>query len=507
MVHKSNKAAILFLTIQIVSVFLCVVHAQSQYKIIMNSPTLNGQKMYIGRHFRDKYIIIDSSQAQQGMVAFVSQNNIDRGVYALLSGEKKKIFDFVVDDSRFFSIAYDSIHSNAGMKVDGSEANRLMYSYMARLDDAQKRGREMNDRIKKGNEKAKNKARKELENLSTELERYEKNYMTENSDYLFTRLISMFSEDKDTAQVPPHASKEDLQRWKSHRTLTTYWDKVDFKDHSLIYTPQLFDKMNYYFFNLLYYAESDTIIHYTHKLLDRMEGDSTMMRYVLDFIMPPYERSTRNIGWDQVFVSLVEDYYLKGKCRWATAADLYNKRQTIEYLKPSLIGAIGQELLMADTNQSNNTADWLSSHALPQKYVILWFWDPDCSHCKRQTAELAHLYDSLENAGNRQIEVYAVGYENDTEKWIRYVRQHRLPFVNVGGTNVNINYIDAYNVHGAPTMIILDADRRIIMNKNIPTNSILPFIEDYEARHPEQRDRKPSVWQQRGMAKKMSGKK
>ena len=154
---------------------------------------------------------------------------------------------------------------------------------------------------------------------------------------------------------------------------------------------------------------------------------------------------------------------------------------------------------MADTNQSPNPADWISSHAFPQKYVMLWFWDPDCNHCKKQTAELIVLYDSLKAAGNQVFEVYAVGYEADVDKWKRYVRQHKLPFVNVGGSNVNIDYQEAYNVHGAPTMILLDADRRIIMNKTLPTKEVLPFIERYERLHPEQKDRQPSYWQLEGI--------
>ena len=76
--------------------------------------------------------------------------------------------------------------------------------------------------------------------------------------------------------------------------------------------------------------------------------------------------------------------------------------------------------------------------------------------------------------------MYAIGFESDVAKWKKYVREHELPFVNVGGTNVNIDYQVAYNVHGAPTMIILNEERRIIMNKVLATKEILPFLKRYE---------------------------
>ena len=68
------------------------------------------------------------------------------------------------------------------------------------------------------------------------------------------------------------------------------------------------------------------------------------------------------------------------------------------------------------------------------------------------------------------------------QKWKKYVRDHKFPFVNVGGTNVNIDYQEAYNVHGAPTMIILNEKREIIMNKLLPVKSLIPFLQDYEKR-------------------------
>ena len=79
--------------------------------------------------------------------------------------------------------------------------------------------------------------------------------------------------------------------------------------------------------------------------------------------------------------------------------------------------------------------------------------------------------------------------ESDVKKWIKYVRDHKLPFINVGGPNVNIDYQVAYNVHGAPTMIILNEERKIIMNKVIATKEILPFLKRYEEQQKNRKDK------------------
>jgi thiol-disulfide isomerase/thioredoxin len=179
----------------------------------------------------------------------------------------------------------------------------------------------------------------------------------------------------------------------------------------------------------------------------------------------------------------MENYYLKGRCPWVSEGTLYNMRYNYNRIRQSIIGAHGQELLMLDTTQIDAPEHWISSHRFPEKYVILWFWDPDCHHCQEQSAELKVLYDSLQTAPDHRFEVYAVGYESDVAKWKKYVREHDFRWKNVGGSNVNIDYQEAYNVHGAPTMIILNERRDIIMNKVLPIKSLLQFLDNYEKRN------------------------
>ena len=394
-------------------------------------------------------------------------------MYALYGKEDKKArLDFTIDGSQKFEFHLTPSNEVTDPQKDiiGSAANQAMYTFINRENEAKKQARDINQRKKSDDAKVKDEADKEMELLTNEILEYEKVTIESNIKYRFFQLQRMFN----GPEVPDEVEDKALY-YRTH-----YWDGVDFADHSLVYTSDLFNKMNYYFFGLLYHSETDTVCKYADMLFHKIENDTLMMRYFMDFIMPKYYRSTKNIGWDATWCYLVREYYLKGKCPWASPSELTNKRQTVEFLEQSLIGAMGQELYMADTNQSPDPKDWISSHRFPQKYVILWFWDPDCHHCQEQTATLKALYDSLAATGDKVFEVYAVGYEADVEKWKRYVREHELPFVNVGGSNVNIDYQVAYNVHGAPTMIILNEERRIIMNKVIATKEILPFLKRYE---------------------------
>lgn len=471
-------------TILAIGLYLLLPPSQAsaqKYEMRFNLPKHDTGMYYIGYHYRDELVPLDSVQAIPGrsssaevVALFKGNRKWETGIYTLWKkGGKKPVTDFTIDGSQRFTIKLSPSDEVLVDKITGSEANKVMHTYLNKLESAKARARDIEKRKKDPATKAQ--AEKDMEELNTEMKTFEGDYLKQNSKYRFIQLVSMFR----GPEVPDEVEDKALY-YRTH-----YWDGIDLSDHSLVRTPDLFNKMNYYFFGVLYHADADTIMRYADRLLESLQGDTLMMRYVLDFIMPRYYRSTKNIGWDAVWCYLVRKYYLSGKCPWAPASELRNKRESVEFLEQSLIGAMGQELLMADTNQSPNPDDWISSHRFPQKYVILWFWDPDCHHCQEQTATLKTLYDSLSAAGNKLFEVYAVGYEADVKKWKRYVREHQLPFVNVGGPNVNIDYQVAYNVHGAPTMIILDENRRIIMNKVLPTNAILPFLERYEKRRAE----------------------
>ena len=434
----------------------------------------NDSVLYIGQHYRDGFITLDSAKVDKdNTYTFSGRRKWSTGIYALYGKEaKKSMLDFTIDGSQKFSIHLTPTNEVADPQKDivGSPANQAMYTYINKENWARKQARDIDKRKKSGDVKVKEEAERDMEQLNKEMKEFEMPFINANIKYRYFQLAKMFN-----GPEAPDAVEDKGQYYLQH-----YWDNVDFSDHSLVYTPDLFNKMNYYFFGMLYYSETDTVCKYADKLFDRIETDTLMMRYFMDYIMPKYYRSTKNIGWDATWCHLVRRYYLAGKCPWASQSELTNKRKSVEFLEQSLIGAIGQELYMADTNQSPDPKDWISSHRFPQKYVILWFWDPDCHHCQEQTATLKALYDSLSAAGNKIFEVYAIGFESDVAKWKKYVREHELPFVNVGGTNVNIDYQVAYNVHGAPTMIILNEERRIIMNKVLATKEILPFLKRYE---------------------------
>lgn len=430
--------------------------------------------LYLSRHYRDALLPADTARRAKGG-SYHFRRTLAAGIYAIVRQDGSTVMadiELTGKGDRFRMEDSRSLLSPANVRVSGSDANRQLMEYKARMQQARVEADSIRARLDRGDSAA----RADQDRLVADMEAYEARALA--SPTLFMRLTAAT---KDPSV--PDTVTDKARYYRRH-----YWDatleavaarRVSWDE--LRWSPQLFSRMNYFFFGLLYHADSDTICAELDRLMDHLVADTAMTRYVLQFIEPKYFRSTRNIGWDAVWCHMAERYFLRQRYPWYGQGSLFVMEKNLAKIRQSLIGAHGQELWMLDTTQVDAPEHWRSSHRFPERYVILWFWDPDCSHCQQYTAELKDLYNRMLASHKKRFEVYAVGYESDVPKWRRYVRDHELPFVNVGGMNVNIDYQEAYNVHGAPTMIILNDRRDIIMNKVIPISSIEAFLDEYEA--------------------------
>ena len=59
-------------------------------------------------------------------------------------------------------------------------------------------------------------------------------------------------------------------------------------------------------------------------------------------------------------------------------------------------------------------------------------------------------------------------FEHDvSRRWRvkRYLREHDMPWVNVGGNVANMDFIDVYDVHSTPYIYVLNREKKIIVKK------------------------------------------
>jgi peroxiredoxin len=171
------------------------------------------------------------------------------------------------------------------------------------------------------------------------------------------------------------------------------------------------------------------------------------------------------MGMDKVFVDLAEKYYLTGKADWADTSVVNKIRNKVNDIKPNLIGNKAPQLILYDSLKRP-----INALSLKSRFTILFFFDPDCGHCKTTAPKLKSIYKDLKNRG---VEVVGVSTDVNLDAMKDFLKDLSLPwktFADLAGQR------RSYNITVTPVIYILDENKRIIA-KRLDVDQIMGFID------------------------------
>lgn len=455
------------------------------HELIFNVKNSNDKLVYLVIHYNEKLIIKDSvAPTAPGKFVFKGNNLYDDGMYSLVSGKKKLYLNFILDNNQNFTYNLDTTGNVENFSVINSPENAEMLKFQIKTATAQKNASEWAKKRKEFDEKGiKDSAdyyADKLKNINNEMLDFINNEIIgPHPDYLFSKMQKSYieidvPEFKNEDGTPDHQAQ--LYYYKNH-----YWDNFDLSDHRFIYIPSFEPKLKDYFTKLIYHQDADTLNKYIDQFLAKTEKDTLMFHYCVDWLSYQFETS-KIIGHDAVFYHIAKNNQLAGKCYWLDEDIISKYQKRIKRIEPTLIGKIAPELIIPDTNLYEDARLWKSSYQLTKPYTILWFYDPNCPTCKKESKNLRQVYDSLEVIGKRNFDVYAIANDDTIDAWKKYVKENKYPWTQVGGNKGNIDYLDYFGIYeiGNPAMYILNSKHEIILNKRIDMFNIPQFLEEYE---------------------------
>lgn len=262
-----------------------------------------------------------------------------------------------------------------------------------------------------------------------------------------------------------------------------FFDNIDLKDDRLVNTPVFHNKLETYFGKTMMIQHWDTVIKYAFEFCDRLDQKSKMFEYCVSWITSNYEKSNI-MGMDKVFVMMGDRYYCsrnaegKSPAYWMPEEKLKSLCEKVSVQKNLVMGVKPPNISLRDTTDVN----WVDFYSLKSEYTILYFWDPECGHCKKTTPKMQELYEK--KFKDRNIEIFSVGKAvgEDFPKWKKYIRDNKLTFINVAVTEPlfkaamedarqfvpkyttleALNYQTTYDIFSTPRVFVLDKDKKII---------------------------------------------
>ncbi|MCC7050264.1 MAG: TlpA family protein disulfide reductase, partial [Bacteroidia bacterium] len=152
-----------------------------------------------------------------------------------------------------------------------------------------------------------------------------------------------------------------------------------------------------------------------------------------------------------------KNYYTYNQAFWVDSTTIFKVQDRAKRTEPLLLGKKAPWFACKDTNSK-----WVDMYKIKSKYLVLVFWDPDCGHCKKAMPYLIEAYPKLKAAG---IEFLGACTELEKDKWVKYLRENKLPWINVGDWVPESNFRYDYYIESTPQIFVLDEDKNIIAKK------------------------------------------
>ena len=456
--------------------------AQSQ-EIKLKVKGIKDTTVHLVKYVGSKMYYADTAALKDGVVTFDG------------SIQKPGIMGLLMPGQRFFEFVYagNPVHLETKspnyrehMVIKKSKENELFYKYVNFMQENTAKARELSEekaklgkdqsaRIKEIDEK--------LAQMGDNVVAFQKKIVADNPDAFVAKIVKM-STDIEVPDAPKNEDgslKDSTFKYKYFRD--HYFDNFDLTDSRIVNVPVFQKKLEYFYSRNMLLQHPDTLIKYITPVVEQLPEGTEIYRFVVANITSHFEKS-KIMGMDKVVNYMVARYYCSPdkdgnmKGFWMDQEKMDELCKDTQKRLRLVQGVVPPNLILPDsTNQK-----WYNLYEMESEYIVLYFWDPNCGHCKKETPKLQTLYEK--KLKERGVEIFAVGKAtgDDFEDWKAFIRKNNLEFINVGLTQKiyeqakadprslipskttleSINYQDTYDIFSTPRVWVLDKDKKII---------------------------------------------
>lgn len=495
----------------LIALVLCFVSfhtmAQSGYEITINLKNCNDSLAYLTYYRFDKTLIKDTcTTIKNGKIVFKGKEKLDKGIYSLVSQQKAILFDFFIDDdTQKLELSTElGVNITKELKAINSKRENDFFLYLNYIAQQNKDFLDLKQKTVVKNKKDTLALVEKQNEFERRIIDYEEDFINRNKGSLIADVLNLKTE-KVLKNVPKASNGRPDSLMVYNYYKTHYWDNVDFKDDAIMRNPFFSNKLNKYFDKVVV-KHPDSISVEIDRLMAKTVQGSLLYKLMLAHFTYTYETS-KIMSFDKVFVHISDKYFKTGK-----ANGIYDNEEVVQKiikradkLKPLLVGATAQDLFMikaedfdkmkamgfenaknseemtkvfyANVNEVNKL--WVKLSDVKADYTILVFWDVDCGHCQKEIPKLLDAYNELLKE-KVNVKVFSVYMQHEGEKYLKYIAEHKLPWINVyDGAHYN-NSIEKYDVYSTPVIYILDKNK-VIKAKRIDADKVTTIIKVIES--------------------------
>lgn len=448
---------------------------QNEYKIDFKINGLKDTTAYLGYYYGESTYVKDTARVNsQGIFSFSGKPKLPHGIYFLILN-KTRIFELVISDDQQFKLETSTDDYVKNMKVTGDEDNRIFFENMVFNMQKHKEADPFLTILQDSTASADKKkaARESFQKVNESVLAYQ-NGIIEKYPKSMTARLFLATKQIEVPDPPKNAdgSIDSTFQYKYYRK--HYFDNFNLADDALIRLPRpIYSEKITEYLDKLFVPDPDTIMSAINAMAAKVKKNPEAYKYLIWNTIINYQ-NPKIMGLDEVYVRLYDTYFASGEMDfWISDQIKKNMKDYADKLRLSLVGKPAKNLIMQDQNlQLRSLFD------IKKKYTFVYFFDPDCGHCKVETPKLVDFYNK--NKTRFDLEVYAVSADTSMQKMKDYIKTMKMPWITVNGPRSAVgSYQNLYDAFSTPTLYILD-DKKKIIAKKPPIERLVDFLENYE---------------------------
>jgi peroxiredoxin len=426
------------------------------YNINLKIDSGVNQKIKLAYYYVGNIYLKDSLQLNNsGAGVFQADTLLPQGFYKIYLDEKNH-FDFLIGANQKFSMQKESFVSPV-IEITGATETIKFSEYTIFMQNLQKKGAEINNKIKTAADDDKTSLQSELNDLTRQLHEYWFRIKDEYPNtFLSAFILANYVPALDITTLPAEVQKNDslllLARFNFQKA--HYWDYFDYTDERFLYTPFFKPKLETWFTKVLY-QNYDSVKTEVFRFLEEVRPSKRIFQFAVSWFLNASINSNI-MGMDALFVDLARKYYFSGQAFWATDEAMKKIRENVAFAEHNLIGKIAPDLTL-----ENIDGEHVNLHKIQSKITIVLIYEPDCSHCKEFVPQLYNdVYQQFKNKG---LKVFAIYSMDKKEEWTEFLTKHNLyDWINVWDENHISQFKILYDARKTPAVYILDENKKII---------------------------------------------
>lgn len=445
------------------------------YNIEIELLSCNDSTAYLAHYFDGRIFADDTTQLLNGKGVFAGKKVLDQGIYVIYL-PSQKYFDLLIGTDQEFTISANPANFIESLTILGADETKAFHDFQKFMKSQNEKSKHLQEAYKNAtNDTEKEKYQKEFKNTDVEV----RNFINElDNKYPSNSFVGKFAQLTLSPQIPDFAKElpentperdKAIQRKSYTYNKNHYFDHVNFTDRRFLKTPILKKKLDFFYEKILV-QNPDTIVKESIQLIEKARPDSTFFQYLTQYALN-YAVKSKVMGMDAAFVGIAKKYYLSGQASWADSTLMANIRERVIKTQFNLIGSKSQDLLMKTPEN-----EFVRLHEVEAPYTVLYFWEPDCGHCKKVTPRLkTEIFDAYKDNG---LKVFAVCTQDQKEMWENAIADYDLyDFINCYDPDFQTNFRIFYDVYSTPIIYLLDKDKKIIA-KRLDIDTIKTFLDN-----------------------------